>query len=50
MIDKLKVLHPGTCIMIGNAFKMPIIAKLDKPDPEPLSSNCNINETWYIKN
>lgn len=48
--DKLKTLHPGTCIMFGNAFKMPIIAKLDMPNPEPLSSNCNINETWYIKN
>lgn len=48
--DKLKTLHPGTCIMFGNAFKMPIIAKLDMPNPEPLSSNCNINETWYIRN
>ena len=47
--NKIKTLHPGTCIMFGTAFKMPTIAILDKPNPEPLSQSCDINNTWYIK-
>lgn len=46
--NKIKTLHPGTCIMFGTAFKMPTIAILDKPNPEPLSQSCDINNTWYI--
>ncbi|MGN1342840.1 MAG: ATP-binding protein [Bacilli bacterium] len=48
--NKIKTLHPGTCIMFGTAFKMPTIAILDKPNPEPLSQSCDINKTWYIHN
>ena len=50
LTNKIKTLHPGTCIMFGTAFKMPTIAILDKPDPEPLSQSCDINKTWYIHN
>ena len=50
LTEKIKTLHPGTCIMFGTAFKMPIIASLYLPNPMPLSDNCNINDTWYIKN
>lgn len=48
--NKIKTLHPGSCIMFGTAFKMPTIAILDKPNPEPLSQSCDINKTWYIHN
>ena len=48
--NKIKTLHPGTCIMFGTAFKMPTIAILDKPNPEPLSQSCDINRTWYVNN
>lgn len=48
--NKIKTLHPGSCIMFGTAFKLPTIAILDKPNPEPLSQNCDINKTWYIHN
>ena len=48
--NKIKTLHPGTCIMFGTAFKMPTIAILDKPNPEPLSQSCDINRTWYLNN
>lgn len=48
--NKIKTLHPGTCIMFGTAFKMPTIAILDKPNPEPLSQSCDINRTWYLQN
>ena len=50
ILNKLKTLHPGTCIAFGNAFKMPVIVKLEKPNPEPESSNSDIVETWYLKN
>ncbi len=46
---KLKTLHPGTCIIYGNAFRMPVIVKMEKPDPTPLSNNCDIENVWYIK-
>ena len=48
-INKIKSLHPGTCMIFGNAFKLPIIVNMSKPNPEPLSNNCNIVNTWYIK-
>jgi hypothetical protein len=47
---RLKTLHPGTCIIYGNAFHMPVIVKMDKPDPTPLSDNCDVENVWYIKN
>ena len=50
LTNKIKTLHPGTCIMFGTAFKMPTIAILDKPNPEPLSQSCDINKTWYLNN
>jgi len=46
IIDKQKNLQPGTCIAFGTAFKIPTIIKFDKPNPEPLSNNCNIYATW----
>ncbi len=46
IIEKQKNLQPGTCIAFGTAFKIPTIIKLDKPNPEPLSNNCNIYVTW----
>lgn len=48
--NKIKTLHPGTCILFGTAFKLPTIAILDRPNPEPLSQSCDINRTWYIRN
>lgn len=48
-INKIKSLHPGTCMIFGSAFKLPIIVNIDKPNPAPLSNNCDIVNTWYIK-
>lgn len=48
-INKVKSLHPGKCMIFGNAFKLPIIVNMDRPNPEPLSNNCDIVNTWYIK-
>ena len=48
-INKIKSLHPGTCMIFGNAFKLPIIVNMARPNPEPLSNNCDIVNTWYIR-
>ena len=50
LINKMKTLHPGSCITIGTAFKMPMIVQLDKPNPTPYSDSCNVEDAWYIKN
>ncbi len=46
VIEKQKTLQPGTCVAFGGAFKIPMIIKLDAPDPPPYSSNCDISKCW----
>ncbi len=46
-IERLKILRPGMAMVFGNAFKIPLIAKLDLPDPMPKSTSIDISSTWY---
>ena len=46
-IDKLKSLVPGVALCFGNAFNIPIIVKIDEPNPYPKSSNANVKEIWF---
>lgn len=46
IIEKQKSLQPGTCVGFGNAFKIPLIIKLNMPDPVPYSSNANVYKGW----
>jgi len=46
----LKTLQPGSAIAFGSAFKVPVSLKMDKPNPEPYSSNSNIAKIWYALN
>ena len=46
IIEKQKSLQPGTCMAFGRAFKIPMIVKMQMPNPMPESSNCNILKTW----
>lgn len=46
VIEKMKVLQPGNCVAFGGAFKIPMICKLDMPDPMPYSTNCNVSGCW----
>ena len=46
VIDKLNSLQPGTLVAFGNAFKIPLLIKMDMPDPTPYSSNCDIVNRW----
>ena len=38
-LDKLKTLRPGMALAFGSSFPLPVIAKIDLPDPTPNSSN-----------
>ncbi len=46
IIEKLTSLQSGTMVAFGNAFKIPLIVKMDMPNPAPYSSNCNVVERW----
>ena len=48
MINRIKVLHPGSCMLFGTAFNMPILANVDRPNPTPMSDSCNIDNVWYV--
>lgn len=46
----LKTLQSGHAIGFGTAFKVPTTMKIEKPNPEPLSNNCNVVKIWYSNN
>ncbi len=48
ILDKQKVLQPGNCVCFGGAFKIPMIAKLELPNPLPYSSNCDVSACWKM--
>lgn len=49
VISKQKTLQPGNCVAFGGSFKIPMIVKLDLPNPMPYSSNCNVSSCWQLK-
>ena len=48
ILDKQKVLQPGTCVGFGGAFKIPMIVKMEMPNPMPYSSNCDVSGCWKM--
>ncbi len=46
IVEKQKTLQPGTSLGFGMAFTIPLIVKLQMPNPEPRSGNCNVVDTW----
>src|SRR5574344_317596 len=49
VIEKQKILQPGNCVGFGSAFKLPMIIKLDKPNPAPYSQSCDVDTRWALK-
>ena len=49
VVEKQKTLQPGTCVAFGKAFKIPMIVKMEMPNPEPYSSNCDVYNMWQVK-
>lgn len=48
VLEKQKNLQPGTCVAFGSIMKIPMIIKMELPNPEPYSSNCQIYNKWMI--
>ena len=46
IIEKQKALQPGTCLGFGLGFKIPLIVKMEMPDPSPLSSSGDMVQLW----
>ncbi len=47
IVEKMKGLQPGTCVVFGTAFKLPTIVKLEMPNPQPMSQNVDVSRLWY---
>lgn len=46
IVEKQKALQSGTCLGFGLGFKIPLIVKFEMPNPSPLSSCCDVVNTW----
>ena len=46
-VEKLKSLVPGIAMVFGISFKIPLLVKLDLPDPMPQSTSVNIEKMWF---
>ena len=46
-IEKIKNLLPGTAIVFGSSFKVPLLVRLDLPNPMPKSTSVDIVNKWY---
>jgi hypothetical protein len=46
IIEKQKSLQSGTCLGFGMAFKIPLIVRMEMPNPEPKSGNANVVMKW----
>ena len=46
IIEKQKSLQSGTCLGFGLGFKIPLVIKMEMPNPAPLSGNCDVVTIW----
>ena len=46
IVEKQKALQSGTCLGFGLGFKIPLIIRMEMPDPAPLSGNCDVVTIW----
>ena len=49
VIEKQKTLQSGTCVAFGRMMKIPMIVKMQVPNPEPQSSNASIYDKWIVE-
>ena len=49
VIEKQKSLQSGTCVAFGKMMKIPMIVKMQMPNPEPHSSNASIYNRWMVE-
>lgn len=48
VIEKQKSLQSGTCVAFGRMMKIPMIVKMELPNPEPQSSNASVYNKWMV--
>lgn len=46
-IEKIKTINAGTAFVFGVGLKIPILVKLELPNPMPESTSLNLNDMWY---
>lgn len=46
-VEKLKTVNPGSAFIFGVGIKLPILVKLELPDPTPESTSLDITNLWY---
>ncbi len=49
VIEKQKILQPGNCVGFGQAFKLPMVIKMEMPNPAPNSNSCDVNNCWRVQ-
>ena len=49
VIEKQKSLQSGTCVAFGRMMKVPMIVRMQLPNPEPQSSNASIYDKWMVE-
>ncbi len=45
-IEKQKSLQVGNCLAFGSGFKIPIVVRLELPNPVPQGSSCDVVHKW----
>ena len=46
-VERVKSLRPGSALLFGSAFKVPLITQFEIPNPMPTSTSVNITSKWY---
>ena len=46
-IEKVKSLRPGSALLFGTAFQVPLITQFEIPNPMPTSTSVDIVKMWY---
>ena len=46
IVEKQKTLQQGTCMAFGSAFRIPMIVRMEMPNPQPYSANADVFKQW----
>lgn len=49
LVEKVKNLKPGNCVVFGSAFKIPTYIYVVEPNPTPLSNNVDMKKVWQVE-
>ncbi len=47
IIEKIKSLQPGSALVFGTAFNLPLIANFELPSPMPASNSVEVTNKWF---